>query len=80
MYFGESANYGFLFLAPWLIFFPTLGLLINVAFGHKFSERTIGTVASLATGAAFVVSVALAWTLSASHADVLRWRLAEWIH
>ncbi len=80
MYFGESANYGFLFLAPWLIFFPTLGLLINVAFGHKFSERTIGAVASLATGAAFVVSIALAWTLSASHADVLRWRLAEWIH
>jgi NADH-quinone oxidoreductase subunit L len=80
MHFSETANSGFLFLAPWLVFFPVIGLLINSIFGHKFSERTIGAVASLASGAAFVVSVLLAWTVSASHGEALRWQLAEWIH
>ncbi|WKZ46413.1 MAG: NADH-quinone oxidoreductase subunit L [Anaerolineales bacterium] len=80
MHLSETANYGFLFLAPWLVFFPVIGLLINAAFGHKFSERTIGAVASLASGAAFVVSVLLAWTVSASHGEAMRWQLAEWIH
>ncbi len=80
MYFSESVDTGFLFLAPWLVFFPIIGLLINTAFGHRFNERMIGTVASLASGAAFIVSVLLAWTLSATHGEVMRWHLAEWIH
>ncbi len=80
MLFSDSVNTGFLFLAPWLVFFPVIGLLINIIFGHKFSERTIGTVASLASGAAFVVSVLLAWTVSGSHGEAMRWHLAEWIH
>jgi NADH-quinone oxidoreductase subunit L len=80
MLFSETANSGFLFLTPWLVFFPVIGLLINSIFGHKFSERTIGAVASLASGAAFVVSVLLAWTVSASHGEAMRWHLAEWIH
>jgi NADH-quinone oxidoreductase subunit L len=80
MLFSESVNTGFLFLAPWLVFFPVLGLLINTIFGHRFSERMIGTVASLASGAAFGVSALLAWTVSASHGEAMRWRLAEWIH
>ena len=80
MHLSETANYGFLFLAPWLVFFPVIGLLINAAFGHKFSERTIGAVASLASGAAFVVSVLLAVTVSGAHGEAMRWRLAEWIH
>jgi NADH-quinone oxidoreductase subunit L len=80
MHFSESVNTGFLFLAPWLVFFPVIGLLINSIFGHRFGERTIGAVASLASGAAFVVSVLLAWTVSASHGEAMRWRLTEWIH
>ncbi|MEW6084916.1 MAG: NADH-quinone oxidoreductase subunit L [Chloroflexota bacterium] len=80
MHFSESVNTGFLFLAPWLVFFPVIGLLVNTIFGHKFSERTIGAVASLASGAAFVVSLLLAWTVSASHGEAMRWHLAEWIH
>ncbi|MCC6300937.1 MAG: NADH-quinone oxidoreductase subunit L [Anaerolineales bacterium] len=80
MLLSETTNTGFLFLAPWLVFFPVIGLLINAAFGHKFSERTIGAVASLASGAAFGVSVLLAVTVSGAHGEAMRWHLAEWIH
>lgn len=80
MFFSESVNTGFLFLAPWLVFAPVAGLLINIAFGGRFSERMIGAVASLASGAAFVVSVLLFVTVSGAHGEALRWRLAEWIH
>jgi len=67
-------------LAPWLVFAPLTGLLINLIFGRRFSEKTIGVVASLASGAAFVVSVLLAYAVSINHGEALRWRLAEWIH
>jgi len=67
-------------LAPWLVFAPLTGLLINLIFGKRFNERTIGTVASSASGAAFVVSVLLAYAVSINHGEVMRWRLAEWIH
>ena len=80
MLLSESVNTGFLFLAPWLVFFPVIGLLINMIFGRRFSENMIGAVASLASGAAFVVSVLLAWSVSASNGEMLRWKLAEWIH
>jgi len=80
MHLSESVNTGFLFLAPWLVFFPVIGLLINTLFGHKFSERMIGAVASLASGAAFVVSVLLYVTVSGAHGEAMRWQLAEWMH
>ena len=39
----ETANSGFFFLAPWLVFAPVIGLLINLIFGRRFSENMIGT-------------------------------------
>jgi NADH-quinone oxidoreductase subunit L len=80
MHFAQEATTGFFFLAPWLVFGPVIGLLINMIFGKWFSETVIGTVASLASGAAFVVSVLLTMSLSANHGELVRWRLAEWIH
>ena len=80
MHFSETVNIGFSYLAPWLVFAPLVGLLINWIFGKRFNERTVGTVASLASGAAFVVSVLLAYTVSMNHGEMMRWRLAEWIH
>jgi NADH-quinone oxidoreductase subunit L len=80
MHLSETVNTGFFFLAPWLVFFPVIGLLINAIFGHRFSERMIGTVASLASGAAFVVSVLLAWSLAAGHGEAVSVPVAEWIH
>src|SRR3990172_4168166 len=79
MHLSESVNTGFLFLAPWLVFAPVVGLLINLIFGHKLSEKMIGVVAGLASGAAFVVSVLLAISVSSAHGEMMRWRLAEWI-
>jgi NADH-quinone oxidoreductase subunit L len=76
----EAVHIGFAYLAPWLVFAPLAGLLINLLFGNRFSERMIGAVASLASGAAFIVSVLLASTVSANHGEVIRWKLAEWIH
>src|SRR3989304_2608265 len=80
MYLSETATSGFFFLAPWLVFAPVTGLLINLIFGRHWSEKIVGTVASLASGAAFVVSVLLAYSVSINHGEVVRWRLAEWIH
>ena len=80
MHLAQEVTTGFFFLAPWLVFAPLIGLLINLIFGKWFSETVIGTVASLASGAAFVVSVLLAYSLSANHGEVVRWQLAEWIH
>jgi NADH-quinone oxidoreductase subunit L len=80
MHLAEEAVTGFFFLAPWIVFAPVIGLLINLVFGKRFSEGMIGTIASVASGAAFVISVLLAYSVSANHGEVVRWRLAEWIH
>jgi NADH-quinone oxidoreductase subunit L len=69
----------FFYLAPWLVFFPVLGLLINIIFGGRFSEKIIGTVASLASGLAFVVSVLLAYSV-AQHPEAVQIFLAQWMH
>ena len=65
-------------LVPWIVFFPTLGLLINIIFGGRMSEKAIGTVASLASGLSFVVAVLLAISLSA-HPEAVVVPLADWI-
>src|SRR5512140_140139 len=70
---------GFFFLVPWIVFFPTIGLLINMAFGRRMSERAVGTVAALGAGLPFVVSLLLAYSLSI-HPEAVRWMLAQWIH
>ncbi|NWG33025.1 MAG: NADH-quinone oxidoreductase subunit L [Chloroflexi bacterium] len=80
MQLSETVHTGFFFLAPWLVFAPVIGLLINIIFGGRFSEKAIGTVASLASGASFVVSVLLAWSLAAGHGAAVTVPFLEWIH
>lgn len=77
---SETVNTGFYFLAPWLVFAPVIGLLINAIFGKRMSENQVGAVASIASGATFIVSVLLAYSVSINHGEVMRWQLAEWIH
>ncbi|HSR21080.1 MAG TPA: NADH-quinone oxidoreductase subunit L, partial [Anaerolineales bacterium] len=79
MLFSEAAGGGLFFLAPWVVFFPLLGLLTNLVVGHKLGERSIGAVASAASGLSFVVSVLLALSLGA-HPEAVRWTVGEWIH
>jgi NADH-quinone oxidoreductase subunit L len=81
MFLSEVANSGpqFFYLAPWIVFFPVIGLLVNMIFGSRFSEKLIGTIGSLASGLAFVVSVLLAITLL-GHPEGQVVPVAEWIH
>jgi len=80
MFLSEATHFDFFFLAPWLVLFPVIGLLINIIFGGRFSEKVIGTVASLASGAAFVVSVLLAWSVAAGGGHAVPVPFAQWIH
>lgn len=80
MHLSETVNTGFYFLAPWLVLAPVIGLLINAIFGKNFSEKTVGTVASLASGAAFVVSALLAYSVAINHGHAVSVPFAEWIH
>ncbi|MCC6261218.1 MAG: NADH-quinone oxidoreductase subunit L [Anaerolineales bacterium] len=80
MHLSEITSSGFFFLAPWLVFAPLAGLLINMIFANrfKFSENLIGGIASAASGVAFIVSILLTYSLSLQHGEAARWRLAEW--
>ncbi len=80
MHLSETVNTGFYFLAPGLVLVPILGLLINAIFGKNFSEKVVGTVASLASGAAFVISVLLAYSVAINHGHAVSVPFAEWIH
>ena len=81
----EAVFTGFAYLAPWLVFVPIIGLLINMVFGgwlmrRSWGEAAIGTIASVASGITFLISVLLAYTASVNHGEAVRWVLAEWIH
>ena len=85
MLLSETTSNGFFFLAPWIVFFPLLGLLTNLIFGGWFmkqpwGEKAVGWIASAASGAAFVASALLAYSVSAAHGEMMRWTIGEWIH
>ncbi|HVN53075.1 MAG TPA: NADH-quinone oxidoreductase subunit L [Anaerolineaceae bacterium] len=65
-------------LAPWVVFFPLLGLVINLLVGKTLGEKFSGGIASLAVGASFVVSVLLALSL-AGDPQMHYVRLGDWI-
>ena len=65
-------------LAPWVVFLPVIGLVINLLVGKRFGEVFSGVVASLATGLAFVVSILLASALAAQPGGATV-SLGEWI-
>jgi len=64
-------------LTPALVFLPLAGLLFNLIFGKRMKPGGVGAVASLASGMAFAVSVALAVALAHNPHPVslpfLRW-------
>ncbi|NUM49354.1 MAG: NADH-quinone oxidoreductase subunit L [Anaerolineales bacterium] len=69
----------FFSLAPWIVFFPVIGLLINIVLGRRMGERFTGTVASLASFLAFVVSVLLAVSLQSHHEGMIV-HVADWLN
>lgn len=65
-------------LVPWIVFFPVIGLLVNIAFGRRLSEKVVGSIASGAAGLAFVISVLQAISL-VNHPEGMIVPLADWI-
>ncbi len=80
MFLSETTSSGLFFsLVPWIVFAPVLGMIVNMLFGKRLGEKGVGTVASLAAGAAFLVSVLQAVSL-AGHPEGAIVKLFEWIH
>jgi NADH-quinone oxidoreductase subunit L len=80
MLLAEVATSGpeFFNLVPWIVFFPLIGLLVNLTFGGRMSEKAIGWTASLASGLAFVVAFLQIISLI-SHPEGHTYYLADWI-
>ncbi len=76
---SEVVNHSPIFnLAPWVVFLPLVGLLINLISGKYLGEKGVGITASLATGLSFVLSVILLFALrGVEHAVSVK--LADWI-
>ncbi len=79
MLLSEVPTLGLFSLVPLIVFFPILGLLINIIFGGRMGEKAVGWLASAASGLAFVVSVLLAISLSGAHGEAQVVPFAEWI-
>jgi NADH-quinone oxidoreductase subunit L len=79
MLFNEVAGVNPTFnLVPWVVFFPLIGLVLNLLFGKRLGEVFTGLVASLASAAAFGVAVLLALALT-GHPEAVTVPFADWI-
>ena len=65
-------------LLPWVIFFPILGILVNLVAGKRLGEKFSGTVGCLASGLSFLVSLLLANALQVTP-GVYHLELAKWL-
>ncbi len=71
---------GLFSLVPLIVLLPVAGLLVNMVFGGRLGEKAIGTVASAASGLAFVVSALLAFALWTGSGEAVVVPFADWIH
>jgi NADH-quinone oxidoreductase subunit L len=81
---ATASSAQFFNLVPWVVFFPVIGLLTNLLIGNiigggKLGEKAIGTVACLASGLSFVISVLMAVSLLGQPEGVTV-PFVEWIH
>ncbi|PKN95494.1 MAG: NADH-quinone oxidoreductase subunit L [Chloroflexi bacterium HGW-Chloroflexi-6] len=80
MLLSETTPSGLFFgLVPLIVFAPLVGMMINIIFGKRLGEKGVGAVASLASGAAFLVSVLLAVSLGQHHEGAIV-KIAEWMY
>src|SRR5574342_688413 len=80
MFLSETTSTGFFYLAPWIVFFPVIGLLLNMIIGGRLRGNGSGWLASVFSGLSFVVSVLLAYSVAASGGHGESVFLAEWMH
>jgi len=80
MLFNQVVNGpNFFGLVPWIVFFPLIGLLVNIIAGGKLSEKVIGIIACSASGLALVVAVLQLISLASNPAGMVV-NLADWIN
>jgi NADH-quinone oxidoreductase subunit L len=65
-------------LAPWVVFFPVLGIFLNLLFGKRLGEKGIGVIASLAAALSFGVAALLALGL-AGHPEGGTYPFLRWL-
>jgi NADH-quinone oxidoreductase subunit L len=66
-------------LIPWVVFFPLIGMLINILIGKRVSENLSGWIASLASLASFIIGGILFINfMDVKSPQVVH--LADWIH
>jgi NADH-quinone oxidoreductase subunit L len=75
-----SSGFDYFRLVPLIVLIPAAGLLLNTMFGKRWGEKITGTVASLAVGSAFVVSVLQLIGLHNVHYEAQIVKFAEWLH
>lgn len=69
---------GYFHLVPLVVFFPIIGLVLNILLGRRLSEKGVGAIASLASGASFLVGVLQAISLTGNPEGVTV-PFLEWI-
>jgi len=70
MFLSEATPSGFFFLAPWLVFFPVIGLLTNIIFGDWFAKRPSGETPLQALHRARLSLSACCWLIRSQQAEV----------
>jgi len=66
-------------LVPWVVFFPLIGLVLNLILTNRASEKVYGIIASLASGVSFIIASLLLLSLN-KHPEAVVVPFAEWIN
>lgn len=77
---ATSTGFDLFSLVPWIVFIPLIGLLINLIFAKKWSEKSIGAVASTASGLTFLVAVLQLLALQQNHHEAHVYTFANWLN
>jgi NADH-quinone oxidoreductase subunit L len=81
MLLSETTSTGFFELVPWIVFFPVIGLVLNIIFGQRrwWGETGVAITAVGAALASFVVSVLLFISLQQAHGHAETVLFADWL-
>jgi NADH-quinone oxidoreductase subunit L len=81
MLLSETASTGYFELVRWIVFFPVIGLVLNIIFGRRdwWGERGVAITAVGAALGSFVISVLMFISLQGTHGEYQAVPLAEWL-
>jgi NADH-quinone oxidoreductase subunit L len=81
MLLSEVTSTGYFELVPWIVFFPVIGLVLNLIFGRRrwWGETGVAFTAVGAAALSFAVSVLLFISLQQNHGHAEAVLVADWI-